>query len=44
MSGVAANAASLGIEDSSVTTVEQLRTYVRSYLETKASLPFKCYI
>lgn len=34
---VAANAASLGIEDSSVTTVEQLRTYVRSYLETKAS-------
>ena len=34
---VAANAASLGIEDSSVTTVEQLRTYVRSYLETQAS-------
>ena len=27
----------MGIEDSSVTTVEQLRTYVRSYLETKAS-------
>lgn len=34
---VAANAASLGIEDSSVATVEQLRTYVRSYLETQAS-------
>ncbi|MDO5339988.1 MAG: trigger factor [Eubacteriales bacterium] len=34
---VASNAASLGIDDGSVTTIDQLKSYVKTYLESQAS-------
>ena len=34
---VASNASALGLEDDTITTVDQLRSYVRSYLETQAA-------